>query len=168
MSTELTLADGLVGIIDYTLKNAEGEVLDTSEGRGPMPYLHGASNIIPGLEAALVGKKQGDHVEVTIAPADAYGEHNGQEPVQVKRNELPANVDWQPGMPLQAEVEEGQMVMLWITKTEGAWVWLTQNHPLAGVELHFIVDVVRVREALDVEVTHGHPHGVDGTEGHDH
>jgi len=168
MSTKLTLTDGLVGVIDYTLKNADGEVLDTSEGRGPMPYLHGASNIIPGLEAALLGKKVGDHIEVVVAPEDAYGEHDGREPVQVRRNELPENIDWEPGMPLQAEIAEGEMVMLWITKTEGAWIWLTRNHPLAGEELHFTADVVRVREARAEEVEHGHPHGAEGTEGHDH
>ena len=166
--SELAIADGTVGIFHYTLHNGDGELLDSSAGRQAMPYLHGAKNIIPGLEAALVGKVAGDKIQVVIPPKDGYGEHDGREPQRIRRKELPSGHDFQPGMPMRAEISEGQFVQLWVTRVEGAWVWLTSNHPLAGVELHFDVEIVGVRSALQVELDHGHPYGIDGTEGHHH
>ena len=116
----------------------------------------------------MVGKVAGDKLEVVVAAADGYGEHDGKDPHRVRRRELPQGRDYQPGMPLRAEVTEGEFVQLWITRAEGAWVWLTANHPLAGVALHFDVEVIGVRSALPVEMDHGHPHGLDGTQGHHH
>ena len=166
--SENSIADGKVGVFHYTLHNGGGELLDSSAGRQPMPYLHGSKNIIPGLEKALEGKVAGDKVQVVIAPADGYGEHDGRDPQRVKRNQLPVGQDYQPGMPMRAEMGEGEYVQLWVTEVKGAWVWLTANHPLAGVELHFDVDIVGVRTALQVELDHGHPHSIDGTQGHHH
>jgi len=166
--SENAIADGMVGIFHYTLHNGDGELLDSSAGRQPMPYLHGAKNIVPGLEAALAGKVTGDEVKVVVAPEDGYGVHDGRDPQRVRRKELPTGRDYLPGMPLRAEVSEGQVVQLWVTDSKGAWVWLTANHPLAGVELHFEVQIVGVRSALPVELDHGHPHGIDGQQGHHH
>ena len=166
--SNLAIADGLVGIFHYTLKNGDGEVLDSSAGLQPMPYLHGSRNIVSGLERALAGRVTGDKLEVVVAAVDGYGEHDGKDPQRVRRRELPKGRDYEPGMPLRAEVSAGEYVQLWIIRAEGAWVWLTANHPLAGVELHFDVEVVGVRSALQVELDHGHPHGLDGTQGHHH
>jgi FKBP-type peptidyl-prolyl cis-trans isomerase SlyD len=166
--SELSLADGMIGIIHYTLHKGDGEIVDSSAGRQPMPYLHGAKNIVPGLEKALEGKVKGDKIQAVIAPADGYGEADGREPQRVRRRELPEGQDYQPGKPFSAEMGEGEFVTLWVTDVQGAWVWITVNHPLAGVELHFDVDVVGVRSALKVELEHGHPHGIDGTQGHQH
>ena len=68
-----TIKDGVVAIIHYTLKNDEGEVLDSSEGSDPLPYLHGASNIVPGLEKELTGLSVGDKKDVQVAPEEGYG-----------------------------------------------------------------------------------------------
>jgi FKBP-type peptidyl-prolyl cis-trans isomerase SlyD len=166
--SELSLAEGMIGIIHYTLHKGDGEIIDSSAGRQPMPYLHGGKNIVPGLEKALEGKKSGEKVQVVVTPEDGYGVKDGREPQRVRRRELPEGNDYQPGMPFSAEMEDGNFVRLWVTDVQGAWVWVTVNHPLAGVELHFDVDVVGVRSALKVELEHGHPHGIDGTLDHHH
>ena len=150
--SELSLVDGMIGIIHYTLHKGDGELVDSSAGRQPMPYLHGGKNIVPGLEEALEGKVKGDKIEAVIAPEDGYGEDDGREPQRVRRRELPEDQDYQPGQPFTTEVGEGEYMTLWVTDVQGAWVWITANHPLAGVELHFDVDVVGVRTALKVEL----------------
>jgi len=166
MSEGLEIADGRVGIIHYVLRDGDGNILDASVGGEPLAYLAGAGNLIPGLESELLGKKMGDQLKAEIAPADAYGEKSGKDDVRVRKKELPKNQDWQVGMPIHAE-QDGKPFTLWITKMEGAWVWLTIDHPLAGKTLHFDVQVMGCREATSEEKTHGHAHGVDG-HGHHH
>jgi FKBP-type peptidyl-prolyl cis-trans isomerase SlyD len=163
----LPLADNRVGIVHYTLRNDKGDVLDSSSGGEPLAYLHGHRNIVPGLESALVGKTDGDQVTVAVAPADGYGEKQGEGPQRIRRNELPKDLDIHVGMPLHGEDEEGNMFTLWVTDAKGAWVWVDINHPLAGETLHFEVEVLSVRDALEVELEHGHAHGIDG-QGHHH
>ena len=166
MSNALLLQSGHVGILNYTIKNAEGETLDSTVGQGPRPYLHGADNMLPGLEKELEGKSAGDKLNGVLAPADAFGEHDGSEPQRVKRSELPKGRNWQKGMPFAIKASDGTPVQLWITDVRGAWVWVTPNHPLAGTEVHYEVEVIRVRTARQVEIDHGHPHGLDGTQSH--
>lgn len=163
----LSLCNDRVGIIHYTLKNDDGDVLDSSVGGDPLAYLHGHRNIVPGLEAALVDKVAGDSLSVAVAPADGYGERQGDGPQRIRRNELPKDVDVQVGMPLHGEDGQGNYFTLWVTDMKGAWVWVDINHPLAGQTLHFDVEIIGVRDALDVEKQHGHAHGVDG-QGHHH
>jgi len=162
----LALADGFVGIIHYTLKNDAGEVLDSSDGGEPLAYLHGHHNIVPGLENALAGKTTGDSFNVAIAPADGYGEKQGDGPQRVHRREFPKDFPVEPGRPVPVQTEDGQHLTLWITEAKGAYVWVDVNHPLAGETLHFDVEIVAVREALAVELQHGHAHGVDGQAHH--
>ncbi len=166
MSEALEIADGRVGIIHYVLRDGDGNVLDASVGGEPLAYLAGAGNLIPGLEKELLGKKMGDQLKAEIAPADAYGELSEQEDVRVRKNELPKGRDYEVGQPIHAQGPDGNPFTLWITKMEGAWVWLT-NHPLAGKTLHFDVQVMGCREASADEKTHGHAHGPDG-HGHHH
>ena len=163
----LPIAEDRVGVIHYTLKNDAGAVLDSSAGGEPLVYLHGHRNIVPGLEAALVGKVAGDRLSVSVAPAEGYGERQGDGPQRIRRNELPKDADIHVGMPLHGEDGAGNYFTLWVTEAKGAWVWVDINHPLAGQTLHFEVEVVRVRDALDEEKVHGHAHGVDGTARHD-
>lgn len=165
MSEPLPIENGRVGIFHYVLRDDEGTVLDASQ-QGPMAFLAGASNLIPGLESELIGKKRGDAFTAVLSPADAYGELSGRDPVRVKKAELPKGTDWAAGMPIQTE-QGGKPLTLWITKVEGAWCWLTLDHPLGGKTLHFEVQVVGCREASSEEKTHGHAHGVDG-QGHHH
>jgi FKBP-type peptidyl-prolyl cis-trans isomerase SlyD len=162
-----SIGDDCVGVIHYTLKNDQGAVLDSSSGGEPLVYLHGHRNIVPGLEAALVGKVVGDTVSVSVPPAEGYGEHQGQGPQRIRRKELPKDADVHVGMPLHGEDGQGNYFTLWVTDLRGAWVWVDINHPLAGQTLHFDVEVLRVRDALDGEKTAGQAHGVDGSaQGH--
>ncbi|MCP4804604.1 MAG: peptidylprolyl isomerase [Proteobacteria bacterium] len=164
----VAIADGKVGLLVYTLTNGEGEVIDQNTADDPLPYLHGAGNIVPGLEAALTGKSIGDTFEVSVAPEQGYGPHDGRDPLGVPKEHFPPNVAIQAGMHFMAQGEDGQPVIVWVDHVEGEVVFITQNHPLAGVTLNFAVEVVGIRDASDVEREHGHPHGLDGTAGHGH
>jgi FKBP-type peptidyl-prolyl cis-trans isomerase SlyD len=160
------ITEGKVALIHYTLTNDQGEVLDSSDGREPLAYLHGAGNIVPGLERELEGKTVGATFQVNVSPEDGYGQREGK-PQGVERSAFPKNVELEKGMMFQAQTPDGDVVPLWIDRVEAETVWVDPNHPLAGVTLHFDVEVVGVREATEEEVAHGHPHGPDG-HGHHH
>jgi FKBP-type peptidyl-prolyl cis-trans isomerase SlyD len=152
-----------VASFHYTLKDDDGNTIDTSEGQEPLPYLHGAGNIVPGLERELEGKVIGDKVSVIVKPVDGYGELN-----ETLKQELPKSMfagidDIEAGMDFQAETDNGQQ-MVTVTKVEGDTVTIDGNHPLAGKNLHFDVEVTEVREASGEELEHGHVHGPGGHE----
>lgn len=139
--------------IQYTLKNDAGEVLDSSEGRGALGFTAGAGEIIPGLEAALMGKEEGDHVEVTIAAKDAYGERVAEAVQEVPKAQFAGIPDLQVGMPLQAQTPEG-VLTVFVAAINDNTVVIDGNHPLAGETLHFSVDIEVVHDAHD----HDHDH----------
>ena len=149
--------------IDYTLKNDAGEVMDTSEQNGPLAYLHGHQNIIPGLEKALDDKSVGDSFTVSIEPAEAYGERD-ERMIQTVPREMFQGVDEiEPGMRFQAQTEGGVTVVT-IKEVNGDEITLDGNHELAGETLHFDVEVKEVRPASEEEIEHGHVHGPGGHE----
>ncbi|MCW8826156.1 MAG: peptidylprolyl isomerase [Gammaproteobacteria bacterium] len=155
----MTIKENSVVSIDYTLTNDQGEVIDSSEGQEPLAYLHGFSNIIPGLENALVGKQAGESCKVTVQPADGYGEYN-PELTQVVPAEAFEGVDTvEPGMQFHAQGPEGQVEMITVTAVDGDEITISGNHPLAGQVLHFDVTIKDVREATEEELAHGHVHG---------
>lgn len=160
--TASAIADGSVVTIHYTLKNADGDVLDSSVGGEPMDYLHGAENIVPGLERELAGHSIGDRVEAVVAPAEGYGERSGPEPQPVPRSSFPDDADLQEGMQVFARGPDEQTFALWVVGLDEESVVLDHNHPLAGVTLHFDVEVTGIRAATEEEVAHGHPHGPNG------
>lgn len=164
------IAINKVGIFHYKLTNNAGEVLDSSEGQDPMPYLHGAGNIIPGLEEHMVGKTGGDTFVAVIQPADAYGEFNPEAFIQVPGNQLPEGIEFQKGLQLLAQDENGAHMPIFMDgyDADGDMYTFNCNHPLAGETLTFNVEVVGVRDATEEELAHGHPHGLDGTQGHHH
>jgi FKBP-type peptidyl-prolyl cis-trans isomerase SlyD len=146
--------------INYTLRDDAGEVLDSSEGRPPLTYLHGEGNIVPGLEKALDGKQAGDDVKVTVPPADGYGERSDDNIRNVPRRRLPEG-KIEPGMRMRMQTDVGQVIAQ-VTAVKGDYVTLDTNHPLAGMTLHFEVKVVEVRDATAEELEHGHVHGPGG------
>lgn len=160
----MQVAKDKVVSIDYTLTDDEGSVLDTSKGRAPLAYLHGAGNIIPGLEKALEGKQAGEQVNVRVAPAEAYGERDEALSQDVPMDMFQGVDNVEPGMRFQAQTSAGVQVVT-VTKVENGTVTVDGNHPLAGKPLNFDVNVVDVREATEEELTHGHVHG---PEGHEH
>lgn len=164
MSTTEVVTDGTVVTMHYTLKNPEGEVLDTSSGRDPLAYVHGANNIVPGLERQLNDKTVGDTIHAVVPPAEGYGERQGPGPQQVSRSAFPADAQLAPGMQVAARNEDGSTVPLWIVGVAEQEVLIDANHPLAGVTLHFDVEITGLRPATEEEKTHGHPHGPGGQE----
>ena len=146
--------------LDYTLKDNDENVLDSSND-GSFSYLHGASNIIPGLENALTGKTTGDELSVSIAPEDAYGEHDDDKTQTVPRNMFPPEHEIEVGMQFHAQAPDGQQLMVKVIGLEGDNVVVDGNHPLAGVQLNFDVKVMDVRQATAEELEHGHAHGPD-------
>ena len=161
-----TIADGVVALIHYTLKNGQGEVLDSSAGGDPLPYLHGASNIVPGLEKELTGLAVGDKKDVDVAPEEGYGQPNPAMIQDVPREAFPEDAEVAPGVQFLMQGEQGQPIPIWITAVEGDVVTLDANHPLAGQTLHFAIEVAGLRAPTDEEKSDGHPHGLTGTEVH--
>lgn len=151
-----------VATIAYTLKDDDGEVLDTSSGREPLAYVHGVGSLVPGLESELEGKTAGDSLEVRIPPEEGYGVRQENLVQDVPRDRLPASPDPEVGMQLRATGDGGEEFVLTIVAIEGDTVRLDGNHPLAGVPLNFAVEVVSVREATAEELAHGHVHGPGG------
>jgi len=147
--------------IDYTLTGNDGKVLDSSDGREPLAYLHGAGNIIPGLESALEGKNQGDQVNVQVPPEQAYGNHDEKMVQAVPRTAFQGVPQIEPGMQFQANTPGGPRVIT-VVGVEGDQVTIDANHPLAGQTLNFDVKVVDIRDATAEELTHGHAHGQGG------
>lgn len=156
----MQISDKMVVTIDYTLKDDNGTVLDSST-EGNFAYLHGANNIIPGLENALTGKSAGDEVDVSVSPAEGYGEHNETMIQAVPRDMFDSEQEIQVGMQFHAQSPEGEMIVVTVTDIEGEDITVDGNHPLAGVNLNFGVKVIDIREASEEEIEHGHVHGPD-------
>lgn len=150
--------------IHYTLKDDDGEIMDSSEGREPLAYLHGANNLIPGLEQELQGKTAGAKFQATIEPKDAYGEINEDLKQTVSMQMFQGVDEIQPGMSFIAQDEGGQQRQARVVEIDGDDVTIDANHPMAGQTLHFDVEVVEVREATAQELEHGHVHAG----GHNH
>ena len=156
----MTVENGKVVSFHYTLTNAQGDVLDQSQDQ-PMPYLHGAGNIIPGLEKELAGKKVGDKLTVKVPAAEAYGEYHEQLVNDVPREAFQGVDQIEPGMQFQANTPEGVQVIT-VKAVNGDQVTVDANHPLAGQDLNFDVEIVDVRDATEEESAHGHVHGAGG------
>jgi FKBP-type peptidyl-prolyl cis-trans isomerase SlyD len=157
----MNITENCVASFHYTLTDGSGKVLDSSEGQEPLSYLHGAGNIIPGLEKELLGKKVGDKLNVSVKAAEAYGERDDSM-VQKLPSSMFSGVDnIEAGMEFHAETEHGLQVVT-VTSVENDEVTIDGNHPLAGVDLTFDVEITEIRAATEEEVNHGHAHGAGG------
>ena len=157
----MSVAQDKVVSIHYTLKNDAGEVLDASPAGEPLTYLHGHGNLIAGLERELAGKSAGDKLQVKVAAADAYGEYDPALVQRVPRRTLKGIANVRVGMRLQAQSQHGARPVT-VTQLAGDMVTLDGNHPLAGQNLNFEVQIAAVRAATAEELSHGHVHGPDG------
>jgi FKBP-type peptidyl-prolyl cis-trans isomerase SlyD len=157
----MSISQDQVVSIHYTLRDDAGEIIDSSAERGPLVYLHGHGNLVPGLERELTGKNTGDRLRVKIAPADGYGEYEPQLVQRVPRRSLKGVAQVQVGMRLHAHTAQGPRAVT-VTQLSGDLVTLDGNHPLAGKNLDFEVEVTDVRAATAEELAHGHVHGPDG------
>ena len=159
----MQIAKHKVVALAYTLKDADGNILDQSDTEAPFNYLHGANNIIPGLESALEGKSSGEAMTVSISPEEGYGQRD-EALVKTVSKSLFDTDDIEAGMQFTAHTPQGHTLVT-VVNVEGDDVTLDENHPLAGVTLHFDVNIVDVRDATSEEIDHGHVHGPGG---HDH
>jgi len=143
--------------IHYTLRDNSGSILDSSEGNSPLLYIQGIGNLIPGMEEGLEGKRKGDKVDIKVSPEKGYGVRNDQFIQKVPRSAF-GGQEVKVGM--QFQTDRSQVVT--VTEVGLESITVDGNHPLAGVELNFAVEVLDVREATSEELSHGHVHGPGG------
>ena len=155
----LTVEDGLVVSLDYTLSLDDGEVVDDSTDEEPLEFLQGQGQIIPGLEQALYGMAVGDEKDVVVAPADGYGEQDPDAFELVDRDVFPPDLSLEPGMGFRMRDSSGEALIAYVEEIQPEGVLLDLNHPLAGETLHFQVKIAGLRAATIEELAHGHAHG---------
>jgi FKBP-type peptidyl-prolyl cis-trans isomerase SlyD len=161
MSGAMVVQDGQVVAMEYTL-HVDGKTLDSSEGHGPLEFLQGSGNIIPGLERELYGMAIGESKQVKVAPTEGYGEIDPDALVHVPRGQIPDDIPLEVGTEIQVTDQQGHDLVARIDNVESDSVRLDFNHPLAGKELSFDVKIVGLREPTEEELDHGHVH----SEGH--
>lgn len=146
-----------VAAIHYTLTDNEGNILDSSAGREPLSYIHGIGNLIPGMEEGLEGKVKGDKFNIKVNPEKGYGVKSDDLLQEVPRS---AFGDQKVEVGMQFQTNRGGVVT--VTKVGLETITVDANHPLAGVELNFAVEVMEIRNATEDELAHGHVHGPGG------
>ena len=157
----MKVADNAVISIDYVLKDDSGNIIDQSGQSDPLIYLHGANNIIPGLESALAGKSVGEEISVRVAPEDAYGVRDDEKKQPVPRDMF-GDAEVTVGAQYHAQGPDGQHLTVTVVSVSENEVVVDGNHPLAGMHLNFDVKVVDIRDATKEELEHGHVHGPGG------
>jgi FKBP-type peptidyl-prolyl cis-trans isomerase SlyD len=161
----MQIAKDAVVLIHYTLTDDAGKTIDSSAGADPLAYMHGNGNLIAGLERELEGKSAGDKLSVKISPADGYGEYDKSLVQNIPRRALKGVGNVQVGMQLQAQSGQGARAVT-VTHVAGDMVTIDGNHPLAGQNLNFQVEITEVRAATEEELAHGHVHGPGGHHHH--
>jgi FKBP-type peptidyl-prolyl cis-trans isomerase SlyD len=147
--------------LHYTLKDNDGNIIDQSDD-GSFLYLHGAMNIIPGLENALTGKTAGDEVSVTVSPEEGYGVKDPERIQEVPKEMFENSDEIAVGTQFHAQSPDGGAIVVTVTEVKDDVVVIDGNHALAGVDLNFDVKVIEVRQASEEELAHGHVHGPHG------
>jgi FKBP-type peptidyl-prolyl cis-trans isomerase SlyD len=157
-----TITEGVVVSLAYTL-TVDGKEVESADRDEPLDYLHGAGNIVPGLEELLEGKRVGDRVHATLPPDMAYGDYDPEETDEFERELLEIDVDLEVGMEVEVEDEDGYTYVATVIKLTDDTVTLDFNPPLAGKTLTYDLEVVALRPATEDEIDHGHVHHL-----HDH
>ncbi len=152
------IQDGKVVHLKYLLKGTEGALLDEATSSDPFIYLHGAHQIVPGLENSLLGLKLGDQKKVIVQPEDGYGQFDPEMRKVVDRSQFPQGVQLKEGMQFDVDLENDESVVFIVESIEDEKVCVNGNHPLAGEVLHFDVEVLKIRDATQEEMLHGHAH----------
>jgi len=151
-----------VVVADFQLFDGGGELVDSSEAGGPLTYLHGAEELLPGLERALADHVVGDRLTVELTPDEAFGERDEALVDRAPRSNFPGIDHIEPGMRFQTEMDDGAPMVVTVVDVDDQWVTVDGNHEMAGRHLRFELNVVDVREATPEEIAHGHVHGPDG------
>ncbi len=157
----MTISHNSAVFFHYTLTDKDGNVLDKSPEGQPLGYLHGHGNIIPGLEKQMLGKSVGEQFKAVIEPADAYGEYQQAAVQAVPREHFQGVDNIEVGMQFQTQMGE-QVGLVTVTAVADDNITVDANHPLAGKQLIFDVEIADIREATKEEIDHGHIHGEGG------
>lgn len=157
----MSINDDMVVQFNYTLRDEKGDVLETNEGHDPIAYLHGHDNMMPGVEKSIAGKEVGEKFTVTLPAAETYGERNEEAEQRVSVKHLQGAKVWKPGMRALINTDQGQRQVT-IVKVGKFMATVDVNHPLAGRELTFDIELLDAREATAEEIAHGHAHGKGG------
>ncbi len=160
----MKVANHTVVKIHYTLKDNDGEVIDSSSGQDPLEYIHGIGVLLGKLENDILGRGAGDKISSRISAKDGYGERIDDLVQTVPADDLAHINDLHIGMTLQTEAPSGEIMNLTITSMDPESITLDANHPLAGTDLNFDVEIISVRPATAEELEHGHVHNGE----HDH
>lgn len=151
----MRVKQGRVVVLDYNVRIASGQVVESSAGRAPIEYLHGAGQILPALERALEGLGEGEQAAFSIAAGEAYGERKDDNVVSLPRTLFPAEVKVEQGLCLYARASGGQSYPITVREVKEDMVVVDLNHPLAGERLFFEVNVRGVRPAGEQELFAG-------------
>jgi FKBP-type peptidyl-prolyl cis-trans isomerase SlyD len=161
------ISEHKVVLFHFTLKGDDGEVIDSSFDDEPVTYLHGAGEVVPGLETAFEGKSAGDRFQVVVQPSEGFGQRDESRCEVVPKEEFEEVEDLEVGMQFHVPTDDGESVVT-VVEIGDETVSLDGNHDLAGLVLHFDVTVQEVREATPDEIAHGHAHGNGCSHDHDH
>ena len=161
----MRISEQKVVTMNYEVADDQGQLIDRSEEGGPLAYIHGNGQLIPGLETALEGRGKGDKVAVDVPPEQGYGERDEEGVQIVARNQFDDSVEIEVGMQFEAEDDDEGHQIVTVAAVDGENITLDTNHPLAGKNLRFEVEILDVRDASAEELSHGHVHGPGG---HDH
>lgn len=157
----MQIARHCVASFNYILTDDSGQVIDSSQSKAPLSYLHGQGQIVPGLEKAMLGRQAGDSFKIEVPAAEGYGEHQPELVQEVPREAFQGVAEIKPGMQFQGQGPQGAFEVT-VVKVDPQTVTIDGNHPLAGKPLHFAIEIVEVREASEEELQHGHVHGPSG------
>lgn len=158
----MAIGHNKVVTMNYTLKDADGKVIQTTDRNEPFQFLSGNHQILHKLEMEIDNMIIGSKKKVKIPAEEAYGEYDEQAIQQVSRNNFPKHPDLQIGMEFVANSPEGHHMPFVITGIKNEEVTIDFNHPLAGKDLEFDVELIDVRDATVEEMQHGHAHGPEG------
>lgn len=159
----MKIAEKCVVTMHYTLTSDEGDTIDSSIGAEPLTFLHGVGMLIPGLENQILGQEKGFKSKIKVDPKTGYGERSEEAMFSVPKSgfQSEGGEELIIGMQVQVETEGGPALAI-VSSIEGDDVKLDMNHPLAGMNLNFDVEIIEVREATQEELDHGHVHGPGG------
>lgn len=157
----MQISDDMVVQFFYTVKDENGQALESNVGDEPVAYLHGHKNMMPGVEKALTGRETGESFSVTLPPEETYGKRVEGSEQRVPVKHLMGTKKWKPGMMAVVQTEQGQRQVT-ILKVGKFMATVDTNHPMAGKTLTFDLQVGDVRDATAEEKAHGHAHGIGG------
>ncbi|MES9963694.1 MAG: peptidylprolyl isomerase [Candidatus Sedimenticola sp. 20ELBAFRAG] len=152
-----------VVVLNYIARDDSGDTIDSSDIDGPIRYIHGTEDLIPGLENALEGREQGERLTVDVPMEEAYGPRDENMVEAVPRANFEGVSEINPGMKFQTEMDDGTPMLVTVTAVDDKQVTVDGNHPLAGKNMSFELEIVEVRDATSEEIEHGHVHEEGGS-----